>query len=444
MPTPTFDSSIIAVPKHTRLTTESLSELLATRGIRLLSSYAGSQEKVLISCYTEACPNTQNVFFDALRSNKIMTVSCDNCRASILRAYNASIGQTIEIDALRKRCAVLGLTLLTENYTNSTTHLYLRCSEGHTCTFTAAQIMRGDRCRCRQCHQIYPQGADHHWYNPALTKEERARGQNQASSTSWRKKVFARDGKICQLRGDPSEPVTAHHLLGRTEYAQFARDPANGVTLTVKYHKEFHARYGSFTHAHTVFEFMEFFREKTGHDLIVANYLLEAARTGDKKRIVPLAIKPRKPMPRVRKPSTVAPEQEGKGGLARDRGRFPTRADLCAYVWDRFVDDRWRLIDIATAAEVGEWTVTRILRSGEGSGIGDTPQPRCRRRAKGRFATREELCAYVWEAVGKGTPIANIAKDVQVAHNTVGTLIASADGRPRLLNRQSEGEPHDG
>ena len=51
---------------------------------------------------------------------------------------------------------------------------------------------------------------------------------------------------------------------------------------------------------------------------------------------------------------------------------------------------------------------------------------RGRKQTSGRFATRKQLTAYVWQAFRRGVKCREIAKDCQIAPQTVNNLIADS------------------
>ena len=60
----------------------------------------------------------------------------------------------------------------------------------------------------------------------------------------WRNAVYARDGYTCQKYGTKGKDLVAHHVLNFSKYPELRLAIDNGVTLSIKAHKEFHSRYG--------------------------------------------------------------------------------------------------------------------------------------------------------------------------------------------------------
>lgn len=60
----------------------------------------------------------------------------------------------------------------------------------------------------------------------------------------WIQSVFARDGYTCQKTGKRGGDLTAHHILNFAQYPELRFAIDNGITLSIKSHKEFHKKYG--------------------------------------------------------------------------------------------------------------------------------------------------------------------------------------------------------
>jgi len=60
----------------------------------------------------------------------------------------------------------------------------------------------------------------------------------------WHDSCFARDGYTCQKYGDKGGRLIVHHIFNYQDYPELRTSIENGITLSVKAHKEFHKLYG--------------------------------------------------------------------------------------------------------------------------------------------------------------------------------------------------------
>lgn len=69
--------------------------------------------------------------------------------------------------------------------------------------------------------------------------------RSSVESKLWIQSVFARDGYVCQKTGIKGGKLVAHHILNFSKYPELRFAIDNGITLSVKSHKEFHKIYGT-------------------------------------------------------------------------------------------------------------------------------------------------------------------------------------------------------
>jgi len=81
-------------------------------------------------------------------------------------------------------------------------------------------------------------------YNPNLTEQDRIDRRNLPELRQWRVLVFKRDNYTCQICGNRSCNLNAHHLDGWHWCKERRFDLSNGVTLCSKCHKDYHSKYG--------------------------------------------------------------------------------------------------------------------------------------------------------------------------------------------------------
>ena len=60
----------------------------------------------------------------------------------------------------------------------------------------------------------------------------------------WRESVFARDNWTCQKYGIKGGKLNPHHIKNFAQYPELRFAIDNGITLSVKAHREFHKKYG--------------------------------------------------------------------------------------------------------------------------------------------------------------------------------------------------------
>lgn len=75
-------------------------------------------------------------------------------------------------------------------------------------------------------------------------KEGHQAGRRNQATRRWKKAVFERDDYTCQKYGTRGGDVNVHHIKNYAQYPELRTDMENGITLSVKAHREFHARYG--------------------------------------------------------------------------------------------------------------------------------------------------------------------------------------------------------
>jgi hypothetical protein len=68
--------------------------------------------------------------------------------------------------------------------------------------------------------------------------------RDSIESKLWIHSVFARDNWTCQKYGTKGGNLTAHHILNFSSHPELRFAIDNGITLSVKAHKEFHHKYG--------------------------------------------------------------------------------------------------------------------------------------------------------------------------------------------------------
>jgi len=60
----------------------------------------------------------------------------------------------------------------------------------------------------------------------------------------WKDSVFARDGYTDQKTGIKGGKLVAHHIQNFAQYPELRLAIDNGITLSIKSHREFHKIYG--------------------------------------------------------------------------------------------------------------------------------------------------------------------------------------------------------
>ncbi len=100
--------------------------------------------------------------------------------------------------------------------------------------------------------------------NPDLTDEERELQKERRcdpKTVEWRKKVYERDGYVCQVCGDSKGgKLVAHHKESWSGNKEMRFDVGNGVTSCIGCHKEFHSVFGY--GENTAVEWSEFLKSK--------------------------------------------------------------------------------------------------------------------------------------------------------------------------------------
>lgn len=84
-----------------------------------------------------------------------------------------------------------------------------------------------------------------HWKSSLTTEErEKRRSIHAPELIEWRTKVFQRDGYMCQVTGENTNTLNAHHLYNWADYPDQRYDIKSGITLDKIIHRLFHCIYG--------------------------------------------------------------------------------------------------------------------------------------------------------------------------------------------------------
>jgi len=100
--------------------------------------------------------------------------------------------------------------------------------------------------RCKHCFKDYNGGSRNIHWNKNLTEEERLNARNRRLNPlnkEWVKKVYERDGYICQVTKKTGN-ICAHHLKSWHAFPQNRYEIENGITILESVHKAFHDRCG--------------------------------------------------------------------------------------------------------------------------------------------------------------------------------------------------------
>jgi hypothetical protein len=135
-----------------------------------------------------------------------------------------------------------GGELLSKKYKNANSYLKYRCSCGNISKITLAHFSQGQR--CKKCGIEKISGKNNYNWNFDLTVEERDIKRDYAEYKNWRKKVYARDGYVCQRCFKKGNYLNAHHILNYSTYKDLRLVTANGITLCRGCHIWFHKKYG--------------------------------------------------------------------------------------------------------------------------------------------------------------------------------------------------------
>lgn len=79
---------------------------------------------------------------------------------------------------------------------------------------------------------------------PILKPDESKIWKNRIEYKNWRKAVFERDNWTCQKYKERGGELHPHHVRNFAEHSELRFDVNNGITLSVKAHREFHKIYG--------------------------------------------------------------------------------------------------------------------------------------------------------------------------------------------------------
>lgn len=92
---------------------------------------------------------------------------------------------------------------------------------------------------------VRPTGPEHPSWRHDLSADERANRRDNHQQAKWRKRVYERDGYVCQCCADKSGGnLNAHHVLAHATNPADRWNVDNGVTLCAPCHRAFHSAYG--------------------------------------------------------------------------------------------------------------------------------------------------------------------------------------------------------
>jgi hypothetical protein len=86
--------------------------------------------------------------------------------------------------------------------------------------------------------------AAHRAKRPITKPDESKAWKNRIEYKLWREAVYSRDGWTCQKYGTRGGHLHPHHILNFAQHQERRFDVDNGITLSVKAHREFHRKYG--------------------------------------------------------------------------------------------------------------------------------------------------------------------------------------------------------
>lgn len=99
--------------------------------------------------------------------------------------------------------------------------------------------------RCVVCKNKFYRGSNHHSWKANKSPDSHANALRcNIEYREWRKAVYERDNYTCKICGIRGGKLHAHHLNSFTAFPDLRYDLANGVTLCVKHHMEFHRQFG--------------------------------------------------------------------------------------------------------------------------------------------------------------------------------------------------------
>lgn len=182
-----------------------------------------------------------------VRSNNLCTGNTRAC--GCVKAVSGARRMFKNLKCFRFGC----LTVIKRSpSTDGKAHWECLCSCGNKTVVWGAHLRNGHTksCGClvskaakvnirKLRRRIVFKGKTHPRWDPTLTTEDRLGMRKYPRYSSWRLRVFSRDGWCCSLCGSESS-IEAHHLDGY-EWAKNKRTiTKNGITLCYECHKRFH------------------------------------------------------------------------------------------------------------------------------------------------------------------------------------------------------------
>jgi len=122
-----------------------------------------------------------------------------------------------------------------------------QCDCGKTTIAIGKNLRRGMTQSCGCQEYSFLKGELHSNWNPNLSPKDRALNKIRARlprSYRWRTRVFKRDNYTCQLSGQRSGGLCAHHISAWSRSKSLRYVTSNGITLSKEIHDLFHNLYG--------------------------------------------------------------------------------------------------------------------------------------------------------------------------------------------------------
>lgn len=122
-----------------------------------------------------------------------------------------------------------------------------RCDCGKETVVLTASLRKGltRSCKCLQAEtRIVTSTGKNHWNWKGGVVPWNQRYRAIPEYREWREAVLERDNHSCQLCGDASSTLAAHHLESYASAPILRLDVGNGITLCKACHWDFHAKYG--------------------------------------------------------------------------------------------------------------------------------------------------------------------------------------------------------
>lgn len=221
-----------------RLSMNDLIKAIKDKGLRYIGGkYKNETSPIEVMCH---CGNIFQTTYASVR-NSSDEVMCKDCNATKLREIYKSDFSDIKKELESYGCKIL---INEGEFVNVKTKIKFLASCGHIHEATIDSLRSTKYKMCTSCAIAMNSGKNTYNWKGGTYNCEKVKFRKTYEFKEWVKAVYKRDLYTCQICGQVSGNLNAHHLDGYNWAIDKRVDVDNGITLCADCHKEFHVEYG--------------------------------------------------------------------------------------------------------------------------------------------------------------------------------------------------------